>query len=172
MPGRDFELVVLGFGSNRGRRFDYIKKAVEKLSLSGDFNLIAVSNLYETEPWGFKNQKKFLNCTAAGLTKLVPAGFFRLIKKTERELGRIHRRKWREREIDIDILFYGSEVIKTQKIVIPHPQLHKRNFVLMPLNEIMPAFVHPVLRKTAAQLLRHSKDTTGVSLYHRQLFKD
>jgi 2-amino-4-hydroxy-6-hydroxymethyldihydropteridine diphosphokinase len=168
--GRDFELVVLSFGSNRGRRFNYVKNAVEKLSLSGDFNLIAVSNLYETEPWGFKNQKKFLNCTAAGLSKLNLGAFFGLIKNIECQLGRVPGKKWREREIDIDLLFYGTSILKTGRLVIPHPYLHERNFVLVPLTEMMPSFVHPLLGKTIRQLLKQSKDKTGVRLYHRQLF--
>ena len=167
--GGDFELIVLGFGSNRGRRFYYIKKAIEKLSLSGDFNLIAVSGLYETEPWGFKNQKKFINCIVAGLTNLKPYAFFKVIKTIENKLGRLHRKKWREREIDIDILFYGKNVYKTGRLIIPHPVLQKRNFVLVPLSEIMPEFVHPVLGKSIRHLLKISEDTAGVSKYHREL---
>lgn len=166
---RDFELVVLSFGSNKGNRYNYIKKAIKTLSLSGDFNLIAVSNLYETEPWGFKNQKKFLNCTGAGLTRLTPVAFLRLIKKTELELGRLYKYKWQEREIDIDILFFGSRVLSTEQLIIPHPRLHKRNFVLFPLKDIMPEFMHPVLRKTVIQLLKLAGDTAGVKLLKRQI---
>lgn len=130
------ELVVLGLGSNVGNRYLNIKKAIKEISLSGDFNLIAVSSLYETEPLGFINQRKFINCVIAGLTKSAPQKFLKLCKQTEKSLGRKKRGKWREREIDIDILFFGNRKYKSKNLAIPHPEIKKREFVLRGLREI------------------------------------
>lgn len=130
------ELVVLGLGSNVGNRYLNIKKAIRKISLSGDFNLIAVSSLYETEPWGYTNQRKFINCVIAGLTKAAPQNFLKLCKRTEKSLGRVKRKRWREREIDIDILFFGNRKLKIKNLIIPHPKIKKREFVLRGLKEL------------------------------------
>ena len=130
------ELVVLGLGSNVGNRYLNIKKAIKEISLSGDFNLIAASSLYETEPWGFINQRKFINCVIAGLTKTTPQKFLKLCKQTEKSIGRIKRKRWREREIDIDILFFGNRKLKIKNLVIPHPEIKKREFVLRGLREL------------------------------------
>jgi 2-amino-4-hydroxy-6-hydroxymethyldihydropteridine diphosphokinase len=161
--------VVLGFGSNKGRRFENIKKAVCVLSSSGDFILETVSRVYETEPWGFKKQKKFLNCVAEGTTGLLPEDLFNLIKKTEKEIGRKTGGKWMPREIDIDILFYSNIIMTSENLTIPHPMLHLRNFVLKPLAEITPEKIHPVFKKTISRLLNLTEDSSDVILYHRKI---
>ena len=153
------ETVVLGFGSNIGSRLYNINSAIKVLSLNRDLNLLSLSSVYETEPWGFKEQRNFLNCAAVFLSRLSPSDLIKLTGKTEKLAGRIKRDKWKAREIDIDVLFYGNKVINKRSLKVPHPFLHVRNFVLAPLVEIMPGLIHPVLKKTILELNAISKDT-------------
>ena len=157
------ETAVLGFGSNKGNRLLNIKKAVRTLSLNKDFNLLAVSKIYETEPWGYSEQKCFLNCAAVFLCRLKPAELLEFLKKYELEAGRKSSIKWQSREIDIDILFYGNRVIRANRLNVPHPYLHQRNFVLAPLVELIPGFKHPLLGKSIKSLYSTSKDKCTVN---------
>ncbi len=161
--------VVLGLGSNVGSRLSYIRKAVKNVCLLPGLAYLAVSGIYETEPWGYKNQNSFLNCVLVCLCKKKPQDLFRNLKKIERSLGRKKRGKWQKREIDIDILFYGQVIIRNKDIVIPHPQLNYRNFVLKPLDELMPGFINPLSKKTIAYLFKHSADKSKVYLYSHKL---
>lgn len=153
---------MLGFGSNAGNRLRNIKAAIKMLSLHRSLDLISLSGIYETEPWGFSDQKNFLNCAAVFLCRTAPPGLLQLIKLAEKKLGRVKRGKWRAREIDIDILFFGSSIIHNKSVSIPHPHLSKRNFVLRPLVEIIPDFVHPLKRKSVKNLYQISKDKCKV----------
>lgn len=152
------ELAVLGLGSNWGKRFAGLKKAVNYLYFMPGFDILAFSSVYETEPWGFKNQNNFLNCVIAGLYRFDAASLFGQVKEIEKKAGRVKRDRWHPREIDIDILFFGSKSIRSKNLVIPHQQIKNRNFVLVPLSEIMPDFVHPVLRKRIKTLLYETND--------------
>ncbi len=156
------EKVVLGLGSNLGPRLHNLKKAVDLLYRLPGFNILAFSSVYETEPWGFKNQNNFLNCAIAGLYRFSAERLFGNIKIIERKTGRVKRDRWHPREIDIDILFYGSRKISIGELAIPHTQIKFRNFVLAPLAEIMPDFKHPVLHKEIKILLHESKDVCKV----------
>ena len=156
------ETVVLGFGSNKGSRLTNIKKALKFLSLNKAFNLLAVSGIYETEPWGYKKQKSFLNCAAVFLCSLKPLDLLTHLKKYEISAGRKDDLKWRAREIDIDILFYGKQVISTGKLKIPHPFIAERNFVLKPLVELIPGFIHPVKNLDIESLYKSSEDKCKV----------
>ncbi|MGH2574931.1 MAG: 2-amino-4-hydroxy-6-hydroxymethyldihydropteridine diphosphokinase [Ignavibacteria bacterium] len=164
------EKVVLGIGSNLGRRLLNLKKAIELISESGDFNLLGVSGVYETEPWGYKKQNKFLNCSAAGFYRASPDKLFKMIKSIEKKLGRKKRKRWHSREIDIDILFFGSRIIKRGNIEIPHPQIQNRKFVLKPLLDLMPDYNHPLLKKKIRYLYRQTKDRGEVKLYKQQMY--
>jgi 2-amino-4-hydroxy-6-hydroxymethyldihydropteridine diphosphokinase len=161
------EKVVLGLGSNLGRRMSNLKNAVKYLYLTPGFDILAFSSVYETEPWGFKNQNNFLNCAVIGFYRHSAGELYEKIKDIEKKTGRKNREKWHPREIDIDILFFGSRVFKSEKLVVPHPQIRYRNFVLMPLYEIMPDFVHPVIGKKIKILIRDSGDRGKVILYER-----
>jgi len=163
------EKVILGFGSNAGNRFLNIKKAVKHVYLSRDFDILKLSSIYETEPWGFINQNNFLNCTAVCLYRSSPFRLLENLKEIEKLCGRLKREKWREREIDIDILFYGDKVVREKGLRIPHPRLQDRNFVLMPLNDLIPGYVHPVLGSTIQHLYMHTTDICKVMLYKKQL---
>jgi len=140
--------IVLGLGSNAGNRNNYINKTIKEICLTEGFNFIAISAVYKTEPWGYKKQNEFLNCVLVCLCRLNPTEAFRKVKNIEKKIGRVKREKWREREIDIDILFYGEKSIILNELIIPHPQIENRNFILQPLMELMPGFVHPVLHKS------------------------
>jgi len=152
------ELAVLGLGSNLGNRLASLKKAVNNIYFMPGFDILAFSSVYETEPWGFKNQNNFLNCVIAGLYRSDAVSLFEKIKEIEKKLGRISRDRWHPREIDIDILFFGNKSFRSRNLVIPHPQIIDRNFVLVPLSEIMPCFVHPVFRKKIITLLNETND--------------
>mgnify|MGYP003455395372 FL=1 len=156
------ELVVLGFGSNKGSRLRNINFALKTLALNKELNLLKVSQIYETEPWGFKKQNSFYNCTAVFLCRLTPAELLETAKRTEKKAGRTKNPKWQARELDIDILFYGNCVIRKQLIKIPHPYIECRNFVLKPLVDIIPGYMHPVLKKDIFSLYKSSKDNCKV----------
>jgi 2-amino-4-hydroxy-6-hydroxymethyldihydropteridine diphosphokinase len=156
------EYAVLGFGSNAGNRMKNIKEAVKMLALNRAMELISLSQIYETEPWGFKKQKNFLNCAGVFLCRTGPGSLLKNIKTTEKKIGRVTREKWQKREIDIDILFFGSRIITEKGVVIPHPYISERNFVLKPLVEIIPDFVHPVKKKSIYKLSEISRDKCKV----------
>lgn len=161
-------LAVIGFGSNKGNRFNYIKQAVKHLALNRKLDLLKISSVYETEPWGYLNQDKFLNCAAVFWCRASHLELHKITKQTESALGRIKRDKWKEREIDIDILFLGNKIINSKKLVIPHKFITQRNFVMVPLVEILPGYVHPVLKRKLSQLGSACKDKGKVTRYHIQ----
>lgn len=155
--------VYLSLGSNLGDRVDYMRRAVEHLRASIDVQ--QVSNLYVAAPLGYVRDDAFLNAVVRGVTTLAPAALLTEIQHIERELGR-RRVPHGPRPIDIDILFYDTAIIETYSLVIPHPRLAERAFVLMPLAEIAPNLVHPVLYYTPVQLLQDAEDVAQVQIYH------
>ena len=123
------------------------------------------SHVYETQPWGNTEQESFLNQVVMANTTFDPRELLDKIGKIERELGRERRKdqdKWGPRTIDIDILFYGKRVIRDKGLEIPHPELHKRAFVLVPLLEIAPDLEHPILKKQIDELYMDCKDESVV----------
>ena len=142
----------LGLGSNLGNREENILKAKSALDVYLQINVLQVSTIIETEPIGNTNQPKFLNCVLKIETYLEPAELLTKCLETEFKLGRIRTKKWGPRIIDIDILFYGDQIINEDYLVIPHPELHKREFVLRSLVEICPEFVHPKMNNTILQI--------------------
>ncbi len=143
--------VFLGLGSNRGDRKKNILKAIKLLEKNSQ-KVLRLSSLRETKPYGYKKQKKFLNAVIKLKTKLSPSELLELCKKIEKKIGRKKSFRWGPREIDIDILFFGKEIIRNKKLTIPHGDLRNRTFVLQPLTEIAPNFVHPVLKKRVSEL--------------------
>ena len=147
--------VYLGLGSNIGDRQENLNKAIEYLSQR--LRLTEASSVYDTEPAGNPTQPRFLNMVCQVKTMLKPKDLLVLAKGIERKMGRQPGSPNSPRIIDIDILFYGDEVIKMPELVIPHPQLTYRAFVLVPMAEIAPELVHPVNKKTIKELLQEVK---------------
>ncbi len=144
-------VVYLGLGSNLGDRQDNLKKALDFLSQR--LRLEKVSSIYDTEPLENPNQPRFLNLVCRVVTGLEPKYLLTLLKGIEAKLGRLPLTNNLPRPIDIDILFYGDQSVKTPDLIIPHPKLTERMFVLVPLAEIAPDLVHPVKRKTVTELM-------------------
>jgi 2-amino-4-hydroxy-6-hydroxymethyldihydropteridine pyrophosphokinase len=153
--------VYLGLGSNMGDRAANLAKAAALINRNVG-KIVKYSHVYETEPWGNPHQDSFLNQVVMLNTSLEPREMLDLLNKIERELGRERKEKWGPRPIDIDILFYGKRLIRDKGLEIPHPELHKRSFVLVPLMEIAPELEHPVLKKPIDELYMECDDTTEV----------
>lgn len=160
-------VVYLSLGSNIGDKVGYIQQAVKLLQINNDFKLVRASTLYETEPWGNKDQNWFLNAVIEAKTKLSPVELLHHCQEVERRLGRIREGvpRWGERTIDIDILFYGNEIINLPELQVPHKHLHERAFVLVPLLELIPAFRHPVFDKTISEMHEELQKPEDVFLY-------
>ncbi len=155
-------MIYLSTGSNLGNRDQNLASALA--SLSDIISVSAVSSIYETEPWGYADQPAFLNQVVAGTSPLDPPSIHALIQHIETGLGREPTFRYGPRLIDIDILSIGSLVLDTPQLIIPHPRMQERAFVLVPLAEIAPAWVHPVLHINIKTLL-DKVDASGVKLY-------
>jgi len=149
-------------GGNMGNRAETLENA--NLLISQHCGRItALSSLYETAAWGNTNQASFLNQALEIETDLEPRGLLRQLLKIETRIGRIRKEKYGPRIIDVDILFYNQEIHNYPSLKLPHPEIENRRFVLVPLTEIAAGFVHPVLKKTIAELLDECPDTLDVS---------
>lgn len=156
--------VFLQTGGNLGNRFQNLQTAV-KLIEKEIGKILLQSSVYETEAWGFTDQPAFLNQVLQVQTTLSPADVMSKIHFIENEMGRVRVQKMGPRTIDIDILLFNQEVNNTTSLIIPHPFIEKRRFVLVPLSEISPEYFHPVLKKSVLQLLKECEDESVVSLF-------
>ena len=143
----------LSIGSNLGDRLSHCRQALEKLSRESGLAIAAVSHVYETEPVGQRSQPDFLNLVVALETEQSPRELLRLCQRIEQELGRQVGERWGPRVIDLDILLLGDQVVSEPDLEIPHPRMHERRFVLVPLQEIDSRARHPLLSRNAAELL-------------------
>lgn len=155
--------VYLALGSNVGDRAAHLQ-AAQDLIHQHIGKVARRSHLYETEPWGNTQQDPFLNRVIMVNTTLSPREVLEAIAKIERQLGRQRQgqEKWGPRTIDIDILFYGRRVIRDKGLEIPHPELHKRAFILVPMLELAPDLEHPVFKKPMDQLYMECSDPSEV----------
>jgi 2-amino-4-hydroxy-6-hydroxymethyldihydropteridine diphosphokinase len=157
--------VFLGLGTNLGDREGNLNKALCSIS-ENIGKVVRTSSVYETEPWGFTADIPFLNMVAEIETRLKPSGLLGRILMIEARMGRLRGGKeYSSRIIDIDILIFGDIILNTKSLVIPHPLMHERRFVLVPFSEIAPDFVHPVLGKNIKTLLKECKDKGHVRLH-------
>jgi 2-amino-4-hydroxy-6-hydroxymethyldihydropteridine diphosphokinase len=152
------EIVILSLGSNVGDRRQYIDSALNLLVESNFISEPKISSYYETDPYGVKEQNSFLNIALMAKTELNPFMLLQICKTIEYSLGRKIRNRWHSREIDIDIIFYSDRIINFDTIEIPHKEIKNRNFVLIPINEIAPDFIHPIDQKSISQLLNECAD--------------
>jgi 2-amino-4-hydroxy-6-hydroxymethyldihydropteridine diphosphokinase len=165
------ETVFIGFGSNVGDRVDFCDRAVTLLSLLPQSQLLGVSLLYETEPvndGADPGDGWFLNGVVQLETDITPHSLLSVLREIEWSLGRDEENRSGPRTIDLDILFYGQRVIDKPGLVIPHPRLHQRRFVLVPLSELDPLWVHPTEQRTITQLLAEAKGQSEVRLLFPQ----
>lgn len=159
--------VFLGIGTNLGDRAGNLQTALEKIS-EHIGTVIQHSSVYETEPWGFESKDKFLNMVVEVKTNLKPSGILGRLLMIESLLGRLREGKlYTSRIIDIDILLYDNKIIEKPALVIPHPRMHERKFVLVPLCEIAPELVHPKLGKDIKNLLKECRDKGKVKKKRR-----
>jgi 2-amino-4-hydroxy-6-hydroxymethyldihydropteridine diphosphokinase len=155
--------VYLSLGSNLGNRKHNLENAVAEIGrCCGE--ITACSSFYATAPWGFLSPNEFINIAVAVTTSLEPATLLDMLQNIERNAGRQakSRNEYEDRPLDIDILFYDDKVLQTERLTIPHPHLHRRLFVLIPLAEIAPLAIHPVLQKTVSDLLLECPDHSQV----------
>jgi 2-amino-4-hydroxy-6-hydroxymethyldihydropteridine diphosphokinase len=156
--------VFLLLGSNLGNRPAMLQQARTLLTAQVGY-ITAQSACYESEPWGFEADTQFMNQVIQVNTLLAPEPLLHTILQIEQQLGRVRTTSphpYTSRVIDIDILFYDDEIIHTLELTIPHPLLHRRRFTLLPLHEIAPQYIHPVLRQTIAVLLQQCDDPAKV----------
>ncbi len=153
--------IYLGIGGNQGDRANYLAKA-RNLIHQQLGPIIKQSTIYQTAAWGLTEQQDFYNQVLYLKSSLSAKSCMNACLEIETALGRRRDHKWGQRTIDIDILFYNQDHIKTKNLKIPHPHLHERKFVLVPLNEIAPHFIHPVLGRKVFTLLRNCPDKLSV----------
>jgi 2-amino-4-hydroxy-6-hydroxymethyldihydropteridine diphosphokinase len=152
--------VYLALGANMGNRKQNLRQAVKQLSEK--IKIEQVSPVFETDPVGFTAQPLFLNMALRGTTSLKPPALLSFIKNIEISLGRVPSFANAPRPMDIDILFYDDKIINSKELVVPHPRLTVRAFVLVPLSEISPGHIHPGNRRTVKHLLKDLGSTNGV----------
>ena len=155
--------VYLSFGSNVGDRRANIETALQCLT-DAKLKMIKLSSVYETSPWGNTNQPAFLNAAGKFETDLSAEKLLDAILNIEKTMGRTRKEKWQPRIIDIDILFYSNKIINEKELMIPHPEMQKRKFVLVPMAEIAPDFVHHILKKSIGELLKKCTDELEVAI--------
>lgn len=153
--------IYLLLGSNLGDRAGLLQTTVERIG-ERIGAVTQASALYETAPWGGIEQPAFLNQVLEVSTIMAPEEVLRIILGIEHESGRVRYERWGARHLDIDILYFGKTVMDTPRLTVPHPRLHERRFTLVPLAEIAPNFVHPVLEKTNSELLEVCSDKEEV----------
>lgn len=157
--------IVLGLGGNLGDVQNSIREANAIIEQQLSVEVLS-SGFYETQPWGNIQQPNFINSVSVFHSNNALSKIFGLIQSIEKQFGREREKeqKWGARNLDIDVLFFGNTVINTKKIEIPHPHIINRNFVLVPLAEIMADFVHPVFNTSISQLIKKSPDKLKVTL--------
>lgn len=159
-----FNTAYLSLGGNIGDKIGFLDKAMELISNSNHTRILKKSGFYQTQPWGFEDENHFINSVISIETSCSPKELLSFLQNIEHQLGRKEKQNkgYHAREIDIDILFYENEIINTDDLIIPHPHISNRRFVLAPLQEVTPHFFHPLLHVTVEQLYTQCTDTCQV----------
>ncbi|MGB8643618.1 MAG: 2-amino-4-hydroxy-6-hydroxymethyldihydropteridine diphosphokinase [Anaerolineae bacterium] len=155
--------VYIALGTNLEERAHNLREAADRLER--EMAITGRSAVYETEPWGVTDQPRFLNRVVRGETELVPVALLDFLKTIEREMGRTPTVRYGPRLIDLDILLYDKETVQLPDLVIPHPRLAERRFVLVPLNDLAPYLIHPAIGRSMRALLADLPDDDSVKLY-------
>ena len=155
----------LGLGSNVGDRADYLTRALTAIGGLEKSRIENMSSIYETEPWGKKDQADFLNQVVEVETQLDPHELLRICRKIEKKCDRRHGEMWGARTMDIDLLCYGDQIVQEATLQIPHPRLMERRFALIPLDEVAPNFSIPGSGMTVREALEACPDTGSVKLF-------
>jgi 2-amino-4-hydroxy-6-hydroxymethyldihydropteridine diphosphokinase len=161
----------IGMGSNQGDRMAVLQSALDRLQENG-LRILRVSHTYETEPVGFESDTRFLNAVAEAEWSETAASLLKVLLETEAALGRTRNasERYSSRTIDLDILLFGEEVINIPELFIPHPRMAERRFVLEPLNELIPSYIHPVLQLRIDRLLEGCVDGNQPFIRHKRLY--
>ncbi len=166
MPGDSHGIICfVGIGSNMDDPAGQSLKAFDRISTTSGVKLLRKSSFYRTEPVGSLDQDWFINAVAEIRTVMTPHQLLKALQSIEHNMGRIRDETWGPRLIDLDILFYGQEIIQEKDLCIPHPELHKRRFVLEPLCEIAPYVIHPAFGVSIRGLMDRLEDRSIVNLY-------
>ena len=158
-------IAFVSVGSNLDDPAARCKESLCQLANIGGIKVLRQSSFYRTEPVGFEKQDWFINAVAEIRTVLNPRELLKVLQRIEDGMGRVRGPKWGPRIIDLDILLYGQEVVEDDDLVIPHPELHKRRFVLEPLSELAPYAIHPVFGVSVRGLMERLEDESKVCLY-------
>ena len=160
----EIENIFLGLGSNQGDRELNLKNSIKLLN-SRVGKVLNTSGIYESEPWGFKNQNYFLNQVIEIETHIDPNDLLNICKNIEYDMGRKPEIRWGKRIIDIDILYYQSKIINQENLKIPHKLMQDRKFVMIPLNDLNENHLHPILKITNKEILNKCIDSCNVKYY-------
>jgi 2-amino-4-hydroxy-6-hydroxymethyldihydropteridine diphosphokinase len=158
----DLPTAFLSLGSNLGDRLANLKRTIEKIEESRQMKVMKTSPVYETEPVGYENQGRFLNLVVEVQTSLEPFALLERLLSIENQMGRKREKRWGSRNIDLDILLYDNRTVDSERLTIPHPRMHERRFVLVPLAQIAPKLRHPRLKKNVEELLADCQDKSEV----------
>lgn len=159
--------VYLHTGSNEGERLHNLDTALNLLGKQVG-KVEAASRVFETSAWGIRDQPDFLNQAIEMKVDLDPVALLDAVLDIEQVMGRVRVQKWGQRLIDIDVLYYEDLIWESDQLTLPHPHLHERNFVLAPLSDIAPDFLHPRLKQTSREMLNACKDTLPARVFEKQ----
>ncbi|MEN3045184.1 MAG: 2-amino-4-hydroxy-6-hydroxymethyldihydropteridine diphosphokinase [Candidatus Hydrothermales bacterium] len=152
--------IFISLGSNKGERLKNILFCIYEINKY--IEIIDYSSIYKTEPWGGAEGGDFLNMVMKGLTELDPFELLKKNQEVEKKFGRERRKKYEARTLDIDILFYEKLIMENENLTIPHPLIHERNFILLPLKEIDPNYIHPLFKKNITSFIKNEKGVKKV----------
>lgn len=164
--------IYIGLGSNMGDRIGQVRQALARLHREPRIAVCRVSAFFLTAPQGYERQAWFVNAAAEIETSLPPSHLLLRLQSMENRMGRKRTRHWGPRTIDLDLLFFGAQIIEEPHLIVPHPRAAERRFVMAPLAELAPAGVHPVLKKTFAELLGALGDEQPITVIGKDVKSD